>query len=53
VKEDGLKYREVAEILDISLKTVENQLAIALHKISKVLTVEHSSALPSTGSRHL
>jgi len=33
VKEDGLKYREVAEIMNISLKTVENQLAIALRKI--------------------
>jgi len=33
VKEDNLKYKEVAEILNISLKTVENQLAIALRKI--------------------
>jgi len=32
-KEDGFKYREVAEILHISVKTVENQLAIALQKI--------------------
>jgi len=33
VKEDNLKYKEVAEILNISSKTVENQLAIALRKI--------------------
>ena len=33
VKEDGLKYKEVAEIMSISVKTVENQLAIALRKI--------------------
>lgn len=33
VKEDGLKYREVAEILNISAKTVENQISIALRKI--------------------
>ncbi len=52
VKEDGLKYREVAEVLDISVKTVENQLAIALHKISKAITVELPSTLPSTGSHH-
>ncbi|SEW36590.1 RNA polymerase sigma-70 factor [Chitinophaga arvensicola] len=34
VKEDGLKYREVAEILNLSVKTVENQLTIAIRKIS-------------------
>ncbi len=34
VKEENLKYKEVAEILDISLKTVENQVGIALKKIS-------------------
>ncbi len=33
VKEENLKYKEVAEILDISLKTVENQVAIALKKL--------------------
>jgi RNA polymerase sigma-70 factor (ECF subfamily) len=33
IREDGLKYREVAQILDISQKAVENQLAIALKKI--------------------
>ena len=30
VKEDGLKYREVAELLQVSLKTVENQMGKAL-----------------------
>lgn len=33
VKEDGLKYREVAELLELTPKTVENQMAIALKKI--------------------
>lgn len=33
VKEDGLRYKEVAELLHLSVKTVENQLAIALRKI--------------------
>ncbi len=33
VKEDGLKYREVAELLNLSTKTVENQVGIALKKI--------------------
>ncbi|CAL1519843.1 RNA polymerase sigma-70 factor [Chitinophaga sp. MM2321] len=34
IKEDGLKYREVAEILHLSVKTVENQMTIAIRKIS-------------------
>ena len=34
VKDNNLKYREVAELLDISEKTVENQMAIALKKLS-------------------
>lgn len=40
IKEDGLKYKEVAEILNISIKTIDNQLAIALKKISKALSVD-------------
>ena len=34
VKEDGLKQKDVAELLHISLKTVENQLAIAVKRIA-------------------
>ncbi len=37
VREDGMKYREVAEILGISVKTVEAQLAIAMKRISDTL----------------
>lgn len=37
IKEDGLKYKEAASLLNISVKTVENQLAIALKKISLAL----------------
>jgi RNA polymerase sigma-70 factor (family 1) len=33
VKEEQMKYREVAELLDISPKTVENQMIIAMKKI--------------------
>lgn len=38
VRIDGLRYKEVAEILDISVKTVENQVAIAIQKIGFKLT---------------
>jgi RNA polymerase sigma-70 factor (family 1) len=37
VKEEGLKYKEVAAILDLSPLTVRNQLAIAVRRIGEVL----------------
>ncbi len=39
IREDGLKYKEVAETLDISIKAVENQLLIAMKRIRSVLKV--------------
>jgi RNA polymerase sigma-70 factor (family 1) len=33
VKEDGLKYRQVAGLLNLTVKTVENQMGIALKKL--------------------
>ncbi|MCK5701208.1 MAG: sigma-70 family RNA polymerase sigma factor, partial [Cyclobacteriaceae bacterium] len=40
---DGLKYREIAEKLDISIKTVETQMSRALktlrEKLSDMITV--------------
>ncbi len=33
VREDGLKYKEVAEILNISIKTVDAQMVIAVRRI--------------------
>lgn len=38
VKEEGLKYKEVAHILDISPRTVETQLVRAMKKLSMALT---------------
>ncbi len=37
VKEEGMKYKEVAEILHISTLTVRNQVAIATKKIAVLL----------------
>ena len=34
VKEDGLKYKQVADLLGLSVKTVEGQMSIALRKMS-------------------
>lgn len=47
VKEDGLKYREVAELLQLSIKTIEAQMAIALRRISKCLHFELKTAIPA------
>jgi len=35
IREDGLKYKEVAELLNLSVKTIENQMTIALKRISE------------------
>ncbi len=47
VKEDGLRQKEVAELLHISPKTVENQLAVAVKKIgvSIAFKIDHSIRL--------
>jgi RNA polymerase sigma-70 factor (family 1) len=42
IREDQLKYREVAQIMDISQKTVEAQMGIALRKL-------HEAIKPYTG----
>lgn len=36
-KEDKLKYKEIAVLLNISVKTIDNQLSTALKKIASVL----------------
>ena len=40
VKEDGLSYKEVSEILDISTKTVDSQLVIANKRLSAAIRKE-------------
>jgi RNA polymerase sigma-70 factor (ECF subfamily) len=40
VREDEFKYREVAEVLNISVKTVEAQMTIALKKISQAIVFD-------------
>jgi RNA polymerase sigma-70 factor (family 1) len=37
VKEDGLTYREAAEVLHLSVGTIDNQLVLALKKLSQAL----------------
>lgn len=47
VKEDGLRYKEVAELLQLSVKTVEAQMAIALRRIGKCMHFELKTAVPA------
>ena len=46
VKEYGFGYREAAEILQVSEKTIENQLAIALKKISAATQFDIRRSIP-------
>jgi len=48
VKEDGLKYREAADLLNVSIKTVETQISLALSKIGAALQVR----LPSENRQY-
>ncbi len=49
IREDGLNRNEVAQILDISVKTVDNQVAIAVRKIAEKLKIDLSNPQKSTG----
>ncbi|MBA2500520.1 MAG: RNA polymerase sigma-70 factor [Chitinophagaceae bacterium] len=40
VREDGLKYKEVSQILNISINTIDVQMAIAVKRICQSLQVE-------------
>ncbi|MDJ1505642.1 RNA polymerase sigma-70 factor [Xanthocytophaga agilis] len=55
IKEEGMSYKQVAEILDLSPRTVETQLFRAMKKLHKVLgnymdTNTKSSKLPGSPS---
>ena len=52
VREDGLKYKEVSQILNISVNTIDVQMAIAVKRICAALALEkpkrsHQAAAPA------
>lgn len=47
VKEDEFKYREVAEVMNISVKTVEAQMTIALKKIGQAVLFDIKKTISS------
>jgi RNA polymerase sigma-70 factor (family 1) len=48
IREDGLRYKEVGDILNISVNTIDAQMAIAVKKICSALQIKR----PSTASHH-
>lgn len=50
VKEDGIKYKEVAEILNISPRTVQTQLFRAMRKLSLVLSEYRNPVRSASGN---
>ena len=48
VKEDGLKYREVAELLNLSARTIEAQMAIALRRLGRCMHIDLKTGVKST-----
>lgn len=48
IKEDGMKYKEVAEILNISPRTVQTQLFRAIKKLSAILSVHQAPSRQTT-----
>jgi RNA polymerase sigma-70 factor (ECF subfamily) len=53
VKEDGLKYREAAEILNISIKTVEYHIANSLKKIAQSIAAASKTTLQIIDKKYL
>jgi len=53
VKEDGLHYREVAELLDLSIKTIEAQMAIAFRRIGKYMHLEIKLPMPAVKEKKI
>lgn len=43
IKEDGLSYKEAAELLHLSVKTIENQMTIALRKLGDAVSLQKES----------
>lgn len=51
VREEGLKYKEVAKVLQISENTVDAQMVVAVKKISEAVKV-HFNSFPKSGKKN-
>jgi RNA polymerase sigma-70 factor (ECF subfamily) len=48
VREDGLKYKEIAEILNISINTIDAQMAIAVKRITVAIETQFDFSFKKT-----
>ena len=46
IREDGLKYKEVSQILNISVNTIDAQMAIAVSRIAAALSADFGPLSP-------
>jgi RNA polymerase sigma-70 factor (ECF subfamily) len=44
VKEDGLSYKEAATVLNLTVGTIDNQLVLAIKKLSRALFYSFSAS---------
>lgn len=47
IREDGLRYKEVAQILNISVNTIDVQMAIAVKRICSALQISRQAKAPT------
>lgn len=47
IREDGLRYKEVAQILNISVNTIDVQMAIAVKRICSALQISRQPKTPT------
>lgn len=48
IKDEGLKYKEVAQLMDLSVKTIENHLSAALKDLKQAIRIYLSEKQSST-----
>ncbi|MBI3137241.1 MAG: RNA polymerase sigma-70 factor [Sphingobacteriales bacterium] len=53
VREDGLRYREVADILNLSAKTVDAQMVIAIGRIREAMKEDLHLAAPGNVKKNI
>ncbi|MEO8823916.1 MAG: RNA polymerase sigma-70 factor [Ginsengibacter sp.] len=51
IREDGLKYKEVADILNLSTNTVEAQMTIAIRRIAFIIKEEFEKTATSSPAK--
>lgn len=53
VREDKLRYKEVSEILNISVNTIDAQMAIAVKRLCFALNIKYSNKFPQHSEKKI